>query len=243
MPDDKIKIKDTRSHIPVTKKLHSEIDRDKLMDIITAAIKKDVNPYTAIAIGMRESNLGSKMEDYYGSFTDLEYKDRISKAYEFRDDIQNKYNVILPQSKSVDDESYYPSMIQAEKQYGTKTIKSALDKYWALDANAMQRENELQNLTPEQMFVDNLKFKTDYAKKLGYKDELMQIQGYNGYGYNESYKANMKDNPIYAKDVLDIRENVIKKNTTVNDMIGEAMKDSMLMKLQEPMAEPPKFNF
>lgn len=187
MPDDKIKIQDTRSNVSSTKKLHSEVDRDKLNSIITESVKEGVNPFTALAIAMKESRFGASRPDY-----------------------------------GVD---HYPPLEETD----------TLQKYETLS-------REVSSWSPEKLFVKTLKNKLDYGKRLGYKDNLHQIQAFNGLGYNPLYKANMKQNPLYAKEIVDIQENVMKKNPTVNELVGEAMRNNMLESLQKNY-EPPKFNF
>jgi len=85
--------------------------------------------------------------------------------------------------------------------------------------------------------LDFLKEKQDYAKRLGKKDEASIIQARNGYGKisaknggDKIYGINlatlpnktldMSANPVYGKRVLDIRENIIKKNPQLVQLIN-----------------------
>ncbi len=83
--------------------------------------------------------------------------------------------------------------------------------------------------------VSILKSKLAYGKKLGKTDEASQIQAYNGYGkvgmntegrQKSMYgldlsKGNidMNTNPVYGKRVMDIRDNILKKNPDIQNMV------------------------
>ena len=90
--------------------------------------------------------------------------------------------------------------------------------------------------------LDFLKEKIDYAKKLGKKTEEEIIQAWNGYGkvgvgyypypdappINKFYgidvskkPLDMAKNPVYGKRVVDLRDNVIKKNPDLMKLIEE----------------------
>lgn len=80
-----------------------------------------------------------------------------------------------------------------------------------------------------------LKQKLEYGKKLGKKQEAELLQAWNGYGKigaGGEYRANkyygidvskqpidMNKNPVYGKRVLDIRENILKKNPEIRRLI------------------------
>lgn len=70
-------------------------------------------------------------------------------------------------------------------------------------------------------FMELYKQKVAHAQKLGKKDEASIIQGWNGYGklakgdkgnYGLNKDIDMNSNPIYGKRIIDIRDNIIKKN-------------------------------
>ena len=264
MPDDKkVVIKDTRSHIPVTKRLHSEIDRDKLMSIISESIKEGVNPYTALGIAMKEGRMGESRSDY-GVNEYAPLNEKFLALSNKREALQKKYGYYLPPKRWIEGtmkERVYQELIEVEKRTNPQMLKKDLEDVWAQEDDAYKMNAEFNSWSPEKAFVKALKNKFDYAKKLGYKDEVMQIQAFNGLGildprkipasstsmgvsmYGSREPIDMRKNPLYGKEIIDIQKNVMEKNETVNSMIGEAIKESMLMKLQEPMAEPPNFNF
>lgn len=82
-----------------------------------------------------------------------------------------------------------------------------------------------------------LKDKLDYARRLGKTDEASQIQAFNGYGKVGSHtegrqkmmygvdvsKApiDMNQTPLYGKRILDIRENILKKNPLIAKLVSE----------------------
>lgn len=90
--------------------------------------------------------------------------------------------------------------------------------------------------------VSFLKQKLDYGKKLGKTDEASQIQAYNGYGkvgMNTEGKQksmygldlskgniDMNTNPVYGKRIMDIRDNILKKNPDILNMV-EPKQQSM----------------
>jgi len=88
------------------------------------------------------------------------------------------------------------------------------------------------------MFMDMLKDKINHAKNnLGKTNEPDLIQSWNGYGVispksedntNTYYgmnvgskPLNMNKNPVYGKRVIDIRENIIKKNPDLQKLVRE----------------------
>lgn len=89
-------------------------------------------------------------------------------------------------------------------------------------------------------FTKIIKEKQDYAKKLGFNNEATQIQAYNGLGKispnQVSYGSklsqvygvtvpkegiDMKKNPLYGKRIIDLRDNVIKKNVEIKSHVDK----------------------
>jgi hypothetical protein len=95
--------------------------------------------------------------------------------------------------------------------------------------------------------IEMFKQKTEEAKKLGYSDEAHQIQAYNGLGnlypdteseYYKYHKNNqfygvpvtkeglsMKKNPLYGKEIINLRDSVIKQNPGIMKLISETRKN------------------
>lgn len=89
-------------------------------------------------------------------------------------------------------------------------------------------------------FTKYLKEKMEYGKKLGYADEAHQIQAYNGLGkltpslkvngvpqaerfygllVNPGQSLNMRENPLYGKTIMDLRDNLIRTNPEIQRLI------------------------
>ena len=97
--------------------------------------------------------------------------------------------------------------------------------------------------------INTLKEKADIAKKNGYNDEEHKLQYYNGtgklhsgterkyYGHNNNSfygveipkggSLDLNDNPLYGKEIKDIRDNVIKKNDRINNMINKVRQKNV----------------
>lgn len=74
------------------------------------------------------------------------------------------------------------------------------------------------NGTSLDVFFPLYKEKLELAKRLGKKDEASIIQSWNGYGklpkgyYGIDEEIDMNKNPIYGKSVIDLRDNVLRRN-------------------------------
>lgn len=82
-----------------------------------------------------------------------------------------------------------------------------------------------------------LKDKLDYARRLGKTDEAAQIQAFNGYGKVGSHTEgkqkmmygvdvsktpiDMNKTPLYGHRIIDIRENILKKNPEIAKLVAE----------------------
>ena len=85
--------------------------------------------------------------------------------------------------------------------------------------------------------IKTLKDKMDYARRLGKTNEADIIQGFNGYGKvgkNTEGKQkmmygidvsqqpiDMNRNPVYGKRIIDIRDNILKKNPDIVKLVSE----------------------
>jgi len=80
--------------------------------------------------------------------------------------------------------------------------------------------------------MNNLAAKIAYAKKLGKTSEADVIQGWNGYGkinnvYGIPGEIDMHKNPVYGKRIIDLRDNIIKKNPEILKMIADYKRNGM----------------
>lgn len=101
--------------------------------------------------------------------------------------------------------------------------------------------------------ISFLKDKLNYAAKLGKKTEPEQIQAYNGYGKitaksedksNKYYGIDVSKNPIdmnktplYGQRVIDLRDNVLKKNQDIVKLVDSVPDNDP--KLTAPLAQQP----
>jgi hypothetical protein len=110
-----------------------------------------------------------------------------------------------------------------------------LGKGWEDNPFHMTRMQTEDPLEESMLF---LKEKLALAKRLGKKNEADIIQAWNGYGKitpKSEYNTNMyygidvsknpidmNTNPVYGKRVLDIRDNILKKNKNIIDIVNSA---------------------
>jgi hypothetical protein len=101
-------------------------------------------------------------------------------------------------------------------------------------------------------YIDFYKEKLDEAKRAKINDELLQIQyynglgtvtpktekGYHGYEMQKIYGVpipasgiNMRQNPLYGKQIVDIRDNVIKKNKEIQKYLQEKKSGGIVSEL------------
>jgi len=111
-----------------------------------------------------------------------------------------------------------------------------------LDANIGQVNGEIDN---PYVYLSVLKNKLKLAEKAGAPNEATALQYYNGLGklfkdteanyrgynagkyYGVSVPAaglDLKQNPLYGKQIIDLRENVIKKNPYLDSLINNLIK-------------------
>lgn len=228
---DYIDVQDTRKNIDPRKRLHSKIPKDRLRNLIKEAINEGIDPNVLLAVGMKESNLGSRREGYYGVNGYPAYTDTIGKQIsQKRKEIFDKYGFTIMN----DLEKYnYPDIIKAEKKFGVDAVKKDIEEFLDLREKESTWSKEISSWSDEKLFAKTLKYKMDYAKRLGYNDELFQIQAYNGLGYNDDYGVDMKKNPIYGKQIQDLKENVIKKNPEIQDFIKSIGSDSIYNQIKK----------
>lgn len=171
---------------PNTDLVSGQYDKGTIQQVLDAAKRYNYDPYTALAVALQESRLGQS-DDNLGHLLD---------------------NPTAISSKLPDRKKARQSMEREE-----------FDKMYSADD-----------------MVRMLMEKKDMADKLGMKDELHHLQAYNGlgkvypqtesdyHGFNMAKiygvdlpkeGIDMKKNPLYGKQIIDLRENVIKKNPEI----------------------------
>ena len=188
IPASEIKIQDKRkvnatSGKPINPNkdlVSGNYNQDTIKRIVIAANDYGVDPYTALSIGLQETQLGK---------TD-----------------SNIGHVIGGHDISNDDRKF-PNRINS----------------------------------PEEDLVRILKYKQEHARKLGIKGEAGEIQSYNGLGkiypqteqHYHGFKMkqiygvdvpktgiDMKQNPLYGKRIIDLRDNVLRQNPNLVEYIN-----------------------
>jgi len=166
-----------------------QYDRNAIQQVLDASKRYNYDPYTALAVALQESKLGQS-DDNLGH--------------------------VLDNANTI--ESKLPNRKEAKKALGKNEFNL---KYSADDMVRMLME------------------KKDIANKLGLKDEYHHLQAYNGlgkvypktendyHGYDMAKiygvdlpkeGIDMKENPLYGKQIIDLRENVIKKNPEIMEI-------------------------
>jgi len=179
----KVSIKDIRekdlvTDLPMsdTNRMHSEIDVDTIKKIAEKAKEYNIDPYTAIAIGIQETGFSP---DYADNPLRLSYM-----------------------------------------------VKN-------------QEDLDRMDTDPIDFSMQKLSEKFAYAKKLGKKTDEDIIQAWNGYGKlkagteditNTAYgidisktPIDMGKNPVYGRRVKDIRDNILKKNPEVVEIVNSIL--------------------
>ena len=174
---------------PNTDLVSGQYDKGTIQQVLDAAKRYNYDPYTALAVALQESRLGQS-DDNLGHLLDN------------------------------------PTAISSKLPNRKKARQS------------MERE-EFDKMYSADDMVRMLMEKKDMADKLGMKDELHHLQAYNGLGkvypktesdyhgfnmakiYGVDLPAegiDMKQNPLYGRQVIDLRENVIKKNPEIMEI-------------------------
>lgn len=238
MPDDKVKIPHG--------KFKGEYPKDTIMGLIAAAKKYELDPNTVLAVALQESNFGTTREDF-GVAQNPVYEDKIKNYYDSLNDISsklyNRSNIDFSPFKTEYEnawENRNKDLESANKIQDLHSINndeeslSLLKSMWETQSNINNTHKEYYNWvdkTPrEERLAQVLKQKFDYAKRLGYKDEVNQIQAFNGLGVLQSQELpqygikgniDMRKTPVYGNRVKELRENVIKINPQIQKMINE----------------------
>jgi hypothetical protein len=178
---------------------------------IRATTQKEMNPKTDLVSGQYDKRVIQHVLD-------------AAKRYNY--DPYTALSVALQETKFGNED-----VNLGHTTYNPKSIKSLLSEEIKpgknIDTDYKYAADEL---------VRALIEKKNYAESLGYKDEEHLIQAYNGLGniYPKTEKGyhgfemskiygvdlpksgiNMVKNPLYGKQIIDLRENVIKKNPEI----------------------------
>lgn len=221
-PKTQVKVKDTRSISATTgKKIDPNKDlvtgnynTDRISHIIESAKRYNVDPYTLLAMDLQETGLGQG-----------------KRILRDRKGIPEDSNIPVDVGHLLDSGRGFsiPSKISSKFLY-----KDALDIGYTTP--------EINKIVSSDDFTRAYITKINNAKRQGLTDEADQIQNYNGrgkvfpsteagyHGFNmkniygvpvPQEGINMKQNPLYGKRILDLRDNVIKGNPQIADLVNE----------------------
>jgi hypothetical protein len=125
----------------------------------------------------------------------------------------------------------YTALAIAHQETNFKVRNDDHDAFHVLDPS-----NDDPSDDPIHLGVRAVKDKLAYGKSLGKKDEASVLQAYNGYGKiglssedrSKKYygidvskqQIDMNKNPVYGKRIIDIRDNILKKNPNIVKLVN-----------------------
>lgn len=221
---------------------------ENIKALIRASMKHGLNPNTVLAVALQESNFGTTRDDY-GVNNISEFEEQrlkisqkllntnklLSKYDERGGDLMGRkyYQRVYDETESADTEETRSKgrvILDGLSKYPPNLVKQKWDLTEELDKSYTDEEVYRKETPPEDILVKTLVDKINYAKKLGYENESHQLQAFNGLGvldtgemgmYNRVGKIDTRKEPIYGNRIIDLRENTIKKNPTIQKLILE----------------------
>lgn len=181
-------------------------DINRINNIVHYAKLYNLDPYNLLSMDLQETSLGNSQKD-----------------------LSNHNNIIIPPGHVLmgDGDIKTPSKV-SEQAFNDVNINHTIDI------------NQYNDILGYDNFARVAKDKINYAKSLGLDSEIQQLQAYNGFGKvfpstEENYNGfkmkqiygvdvpstgiNMKQNPLYGKRILDLKNNVIKQNPQFRDAV------------------------
>jgi hypothetical protein len=165
----RISIEDNRSvdaitNQKVTKKAPLVADKDFIKNVVSAAKRNGIDPYTALAMAYQETNMGHGWKD-------------------------NPFHM----QKMQTEDPFEESMIFLKDKFA---LAKRLGK--TKEADILQAWNGYGNITPKSEYNTNMYYGIDVSKN----------------------PINMNTNPVYGKRVIDVRDNILKKNQNIIDIVN-----------------------
>jgi hypothetical protein len=165
----RVSIEDNRSvdavtNQKVTKKAPLVADKDFIKNVVSAAKRHGIDPYTALAMAYQETNMGDGWKD-------------------------NPFHMSRMQTEEPLEESmlFLKEKLALAKRLGKKN-----------EADIIQAWNGYGKITPKSEYNTNMYYGIDVSKN----------------------PIDMNTNPIYGKRVLDVRDNILKKNKNIIDIVN-----------------------
>lgn len=173
-------------------RMSSNVDMELANMIVSKAREHGIDPATALSMGLNETGLSFNPQKQTNS----------------------KYNIPIDQQLK----QANPFMVGSHDELiNDKGVREGVGEQVAKNGSI-------------DTFMRILKERMATGQKIGKKDEASIIQAYNGYGKinkgtlygidTEKNPIDFNQNPIYGKKILDIRENIVKKNPELMALIN-----------------------
>jgi hypothetical protein len=225
--------------------LKNEASKNEILQFMKLLEKSGVDPYTMVNQETMKFNIADKRKIRATTGKPME---------DNRDKKEGDYHVgtvykLIKAAKSAGINPYTAVAVGlAETRLGStdENVGHVTGDQW--------KEGDLMDTTVEEGLAITLKKKMEYAKKLGFTSPELQLQAYNGlgkvfpsteadyHGYQmksiygvplDKNGIDMKKNPLYGKEVLDLQNNVIKQNPLINGMVKAMYLDEKIPEFSE----------
>jgi hypothetical protein len=148
----------------LTKKAPLVADKDFIKNVVSAAKRNGIDPYTALAMAYQETNMGDGWKDNPFHMSRIQTEDPLEESMLF---LKEKYELA--------------------KRLGKKN-----------EADIIQAWNGYGKITPKSEYKTNMYYGIDVSKN----------------------PIDMNTNPVYGKRILDIRDNILKKNKNIINIVN-----------------------
>lgn len=193
--------------------------------VIKAAKDFNYNPSTALAVALNETNLGKTTYNNIGHVLDGRFDRRFidSRKEEINENnIHTFSDNELASARDYNDAEVMVLALKDKEEYANK-LKSLKKKFtnkgFSDEMFYLQAYNGLGNLYPNT--------ESEYHSMTGRGAIQKRF-----YGVPINEKIDMRENPLYAKEILDLRDNIILKNEDILNMIdtiGEPQYKKFIM--------------
>jgi hypothetical protein len=202
--------------------------KENINQIIDSSKRYGVDPNTLLAISMQESGLGTSKK---ASIGEVGMSDKEIKVPSKLIDFNQMGDIVAPAYEH----DYSNAMPRDQMLARILDSTNTNDSDWVRQPVHSEEYNKQ---LPVDRFTRAFTTKMKDADRLGVTNEANRLQMYNGdwlkenaYGVNVPKGGiSLKNNPLYGKDVIDKRENVIKKNDYIQQYINKKGQGGYLKK-------------
>jgi hypothetical protein len=202
--------------------------KENIDNIIDSSKRYGIDPNTLLAMSMQESGLGTSKKATIG---EVGMSDKEIKVPSKLIDFNQMGDIVAP--------AYEHDYSNASP--GDQMLARILDRTDTNNSDWVRQpvhSEEYNKQLPVDRFTRAFATKMKDADRLGITNETNRLQMYNGdwlkgnaYGVNVPKGGiSLKTNPLYGKDVIDKRENVIKKNDYIQQYINKKGQGGYLKK-------------